>query len=900
MPLAPGTRIGPYEVVAQIGVGGMGEVYRATDTGLHRDVAIKVLPDEFAQDVERLARFEREAKTLASLSHPGIATIHGLERTDGSRALVMEFIDGPTLAERIAEGPLPVDEALAITRQIADALEVAHEQGIVHRDLKPANIKLRPDGVVKVLDFGLAKIVEPVGVVSGRSMSPTITSPAMTQAGVILGTAAYMSPEQAKGRAADKRSDVWSFGCVIYEMLVGKRAFDGEDVSDTLASILRGEPDWSALPPEVPPAIVAVLKRMLEKDRRRRVGDVAAVSFVVSEPQLLAGVSHVRAGGLSPRWIGLALLTAAALLGGGWWAATRFRGAEPEPKIVTRLVVPLRAEEQRLNPSSGAIALSPTGRHLAFVADGRLYLRALDGLESVPIRGTESNATSAGRTTRPQFSPDGEWLAFVKEGEIRKVRVSGGPVVTIGAVSFTNFSWEPDGTIVFSTDSTLSRMPEAGGAAQMLFEGVNGRIQSFQMLAERNSVLYTLMPVGTINPAATRIIVRSLQDGRETVVASGGIEARYVSTGHLVYFADGSLLTVRFDLDQLKVTGTPEPVADRVLTGAVPGIPVAAVQMSISRAGMLAYGRGDPRVSNARSLVWVDRQGREEPLAFPPQPYVYPRLSPDQRLIGVTIRQQIRNDIYVLDPARKTSRPFAADPADERYSAWTTDGKRLYFGSQRNDEPAVWWQAADGSGTPQRLIGFPRTRFSNFLPTSISPDGALAIVTATTAAGADLWTVSLSGSPEAKPLLNGPAAERSGEISPDGRWLAYEAIENGQVNVLVRPFPNVNDGLWRVSNDASSQPLWARSGQELFFLDAFNLITSVGVEPGASAFTPGVAVKVLERAYASSIPTYIGPQYDVSNDGKRFLVMKDAGISSQTDAPAIVIVQNWFEELRRR
>src|SRR5687768_14684718 len=607
MPIGPGTRLGPYEVTALIGEGGMGKVWRAQHTALKRDDALKVLPDAVASDPERLARFQREAQVLASLNHPNIAHVYGLERTESGHALVMELVEGPTLADRIAQGPIPVDEALPYARQIAEALEAAHEQGIVHRDLKPANIKLRPDGVVKVLDFGLAKVVEPAGVVSGRSMSPTITSPAMTQAGVILGTAAYMSPEQAKGRGADKRSDVWALGCVIYEMLTGKRAFDGEDISDTLASILRGEPDWSALPPQVPPAITALLKRMLEKDRRRRVADVAAVSFLVTEPQLLAGVSHVRAGGLTPIWIGLALLATTAL-GGGWWAATRFRGAEPEPKIVTRLVVPLGAEEQRLSPGSNAIALSPTGRHLAFVASGRLYLRALDGLESVPIRGTESNATAVGTTTRPQFSPDGEWLAFVKDGEIRKVRVSGGPVVPIGAVPLINFSWEPDGTIVFSTESGLSRMPEAGGAAQVLFEGVNGRIQSFQMLPERNSVLYTLRPVGTINPAQTRIIVRSLQDGRETVVASGGIEARYLPTGHLAYFADGSLLTMRFDLDQLKVTGTPEPVADRVLTGAVPGIPVAAVQMSISRAGMLAYGRGDPRVSNTRSLVWVDRQ----------------------------------------------------------------------------------------------------------------------------------------------------------------------------------------------------------------------------------------------------------------------------------------------------
>ena len=899
MPLVPGTRVGPYEVVAQIGVGGMGEVYRAKDTGLNRDVAIKVLPDEFSQDADRLARFEREAKTLASLSHPGIAIIHGLERTDGSRALVMEFIDGPTLADRLAEGPLPVDEALTITRQIADALETAHEQGIIHRDLKPANIKLRSDGVVKVLDFGLAKIVEPAAAVSGRSLSPTITSPAMTQAGVILGTAAYMAPEQAKGRGADKRSDVWSFGCVIYELLTGKRAFDGEDISDTLASILRGEPDWAALPNDVPPAVRALLQRMLEKDRRRRLSDVAVVSYVLSEPRML---SHDAGRGdvairRSPAWIAAGLLIGAALASGGWWAASRSRPTDP--KIVTRLVVPLRAEEQRLSPGASAIALSPRGTHLAFVADGRLYIRALDALESIPIRGTESIVAAPGATTRPQFSPDGEWVAFLKEGELRKVRVGGGPVVNIAAVRLTNFSWEPDGTIVFSTTSGLSRMPDAGGDAQVIFDGVKGRIQSFQMLPDRKHVLYTLAPSGTIDPARSQIIVRGLADGSETVVATGGVEARYVPTGHLVYYADESLLAVRFDIDQLKVTGTPEPFADRVLTGSVPGIPVAAVQMAISPTGMLAYGRGDARVSNARVLAWVNRQGHEEPLPFPAQSYVYPRLAPDQQSIGVTIRQQVSGDIYILDLARKTVRPFSTDAADERYSVWPPDGKRLYFGSQRNDEAGLWFQAADGSGAPQRLIGFPRTRLQNFVPTSISPDGALAVVTATTVTGADMWTLPLDGSAEAKPLLNTSAGERNGEISPDGRWLAYEAVDNGQVNVFVRPFPNINDGLWRIT-DAGSQPLWSRSGTELFYVDASNIITSVAVERGTTAFTAGAHVKVLPQPYVSSLPTYAGRQYDVSADGTRFLVMKDAGISNHADAPNITIVQNWFEELRRR
>jgi len=451
MPLTPGTLVGPYEILGQVGVGGMGEVYRARDTGLHRDVAIKVLPDEFAQDAERLARFEREARTLASLNHPNIATIHGLERTGSARALVMEFVDGPTLADRIAEGPLPVDEALAIVRQVADALETAHDQGIVHRDLKPANIKLRPDGTVKVLDFGLAKTIEPSGAATGRSMSPTITTPAMTQAGTILGTAAYMSPEQAKGRGVDKRSDVWALGCVLYELLTGRQAFDGEDVSETLASILRSEPDWNALPENVPPAVVALLRRMLEKDRRQRVADVAAVTFVLSEPPLVNARGAV-ASRMSPIIVGIAALGALALGGLSYVAGGRLSVDANRP--VTRLTIPLR-DDQTLSAGASGLAISPDGRYIAYTAGRQIYLRALDRLEAVVVQGSESNVSGPTGIRRPRFSPDSKWLAFEKDNEIRKVAVAGGPPVTlVQAPGLYSFVWADDGSLIYQAGQT--------------------------------------------------------------------------------------------------------------------------------------------------------------------------------------------------------------------------------------------------------------------------------------------------------------------------------------------------------------------------------------------------------------------------------------------------------------
>jgi serine/threonine-protein kinase len=804
--LAAGSRVGPYEIVAQIGVGGMGEVYRAIDTGLHRDVAIKVLPEAVARDAEMLARFEREARTLASLSHPGIAVIHGLEQTGGTRALVMEFIEGPTLADRIGEGAVAIDEALTIVRQIADALEAAHDQGIVHRDLKPANVKVRPDGTVKVLDFGLAKTLQPAAAVG--STSPTITSPVMTLAGTILGTPAYMSPEQAKGRSADKRSDVWALGCVAYELLTARRAFDGEHTTEVLASILRGEPDWNALPRDLPPAVLALLKRMLEKDRRRRVADVAAVLFVLSEPQLTG--SHPAASRrATPMWMAAAGLGVMTIAGVAWWGGGRSRAVEPRP--VTRLTIPLIGGQQALSAASTALAISPDGKYVALNANGRLYLRALDRLDVVAVPGTESNITASGVTRRPTFSPDSKWLGFWKDGEIRKVAVAGGPPVTITSVPrVTNLAWEPDGFIVFLTPDGLFRVPEAGGPVVPLVESVQGRVQSFQMLSG-NRVLLTRFPAGTIDAAQAEIVVRSVADRRENVVMKGGVEARYVPTGHLLYFSGGSLLTIRFDLDTLALSGVPEPVADRVVSGSAPGFPVASAHVAVSAVGTLAYIRGDDRRSSLRTLTWVDRSGREEPLGFRDEPYVYPRLSPHDRFIGVTMRREVRSDIWLLDIGRTTARPLTTDPTDERYSIWTPDEERVAFGSVRGDDAATWWLPVDGSRAPVRVAGVPFSRFTNFIPTTMTPQGDQLVVTAGGPNATDLWLVPLNGG-EPRPLLQTPAIERNAEISPNGKWLAYELFENGEANVIVRPFPNVNDGYWRVSTGGGSQPLCSRDG----------------------------------------------------------------------------------------
>ena len=907
--VTPGTRLGPYEIVAQIGVGGMGEVYRATDTNLARQVAIKVLPASVAADPDRLARFDREAKTLAALNHPNIAAIYGLENSSGITALVMELVEGPTLADRIAQGAIPIDEAVPIARQIAEALEAAHEQGIIHRDLKPANIKVRSDGTVKVLDFGLAKAIEPVGAISpGVTQSPTITTPAMTQAGLILGTAAYMSPEQAKGQPADKRSDVWAFGCVLYEMLTAKRAFDGEDVSDTLAAILRSEPAWGALPDDLPPAIVELIQRSLAKDRRRRIADVAAALFVLTAPSQASRVTRTERANAVTRHpiaaIAAALVATVGIAAAGWWMGAR--SGPVEPKLVARFGVPLRGDEQFSNLGSNLIALSPDGKYLAYIANRRLNVHPLDRLESIPIRGTEFATNSVATIRSPFFSPNGQWIGFSQEGQIKKVSINGGaPVPIVPTVNASAYAWEDDGTILFAQGDNILRVPEAGGKPEVIVAGVKGRVQSLQLLPGKRTILLTVFPEGTAN-AEAEIVVRSLDTGQQQTLIRGGIAARYVPTGHLVYFSAGTLLAVPFDLRALALSGAPVPVAEDVASADVPGRAAANAHIAISPSGTLGYVAGSFNASVPRTLVWVDRLGKEESLGVPERPYVYPRLSPDGSRIAVTINDQ-EQDIWIWDAGRKTLRRFTIDPAEERYSAWTPDGKRIAFGSHRGGEAGMWWQAADGTGTPERLGGFPFNRYGNLQPTTISPDGTRLVATAT-GRSPNLWILTLDGDPQPTPLLQAGssprdignyATERNAEISPDGHWIAYESVEAAQVDVYVRPFPDVTGGKWPVSTNGGSQPLWARSGKELFFIDGSGALTGVRVE-GQSSFTIGTPAKILDSSYVWSVPTYAGRMYNISPDGQRFLMLKQGSLPDGTSVPrSITVVQNWFEELKR-
>jgi serine/threonine-protein kinase len=909
MTFDPGTRLGAYDIVALIGTGGMGEVYRARDTKLQRDVAIKVLPQQFAFDADRLARFQREAQLLASLNDPNIAAIYGLEEVDGVSALVLELVEGPTLADRIAHGPIPINEGLPIARQIAEALRAAHEHGIIHRDLKPANVKLRPDGTVKVLDFGLAKAFDAVPSTIDASQSPTITSPAMTAVGVILGTAAYMSPEQAKAGQADKRSDVWAFGAVFYEMLSGRRAYKGEDVIDTLAMVLKGEPEWNALPHELSPLILTLLRRCLEKDRRRRIAELSTVLFVLDEAARTPAAADRHAASVKRRPILplLGAVAAAVITGYSTWL---LKPAANPSLPLARFTITLPADQQFSNAGRQLVALSPDGTHLAYVANGRLYLRAMDQLEAVAIRGTEGTAepTSAGRN--PFFSPDGRWIGFWHAGQLKKVSIAGGvPVPLCVAQPPFGASWTTNNTIFYGQGlEGIWRVSGDGGTPENVIKMDSGQIaHGPQVLPDGRTILFTLL--NQYNRDAAQIVVQSLDTGIRRVVVENGMEARYVSTGHLVYALGNTLVGVPFNATTLAVTGQPVELVEAVARArdTAFGSPAAAggaVHFALSADGALAYvpmdalaGVTQPR----HTLVWVDRAGRETPLAAPVRSYIYPRLSPDGTRVALDIRD-LENDIWIWNLARETLMRLTFGPALEFYAIWTPDAASVIFSSgalgRTSESRSIYRQAADGTGTAEQLLPRPA------LPLAVTPDGRSLIFgqaqQQTVNAAGDVMLTPLQGEHRQQPLVQTPYDELNAEPSPDGRWLAYESNESGRYEVYVRPFPNVMAGRWQVSTNGGTRPLWARNGEELFYESAGALMR-VPVTLG-STFAPGTPTKLFDAPYFFG-PTVVGRgrTYDVSADGRRFLMIKEANAA---DAPApaarLVLVQHWFDELKQR
>jgi serine/threonine-protein kinase len=702
MAIGPGSRLGPYEVTALIGEGGMGKVWRAHHTGLERDDALKVLPDAFASDPDRLARFQREAKVLASLNHPNIAHVHGLEHADGVQALVMELVEGPTLADRIAQGPIPVDEALPIAKQIAEALEAAHEQGIIHRDLKPANIQVRPDGTVKVLDFGLAKALEPMTVEGAdATASPTITSPAMmTGVGVLLGTAAYMSPEQAKGRPADKRSDLWAFGCVLYEMFAGTRPFGGEDVSDVLAEVIKGTVAWDALPSATPFSIRRLLRRCLSKDRRSRLSDAGTARLEIEEGiaelETLASpsppIEAARSG-----WQQVWPIAAAALGGAVAVASVVWVMAIGAPREAAQRLLPVKVTSDlgtsaSLTPNVGGnLALSPDGSTLAFIGNlnpdvvtspSLLFVRRLDELAATALAGTDG-------ASAPFFSPDGQWIAFFAEGKLRKVATSGGAVVTLcDARVGRGGSWTSDGSaIVFQpaasggqgSNGLAFRVAAAGGQPEPVTSRLEGELVHRwpQVLPGDRGVLYTANSTVGSNSDAN-LVVQPLPTGEPKVVHRGGYFGRYLASGHLVYFRDATLFAAPFDLDRLELTGRPVPVVEDIMSNLASG----GGQLAVSDSGTLVYLPGEAAAgANLAPVQWMDRSGKRTPLRSVPAIWGDPRFSPDGRQLALTVADGRQVDLWVYEWDRDILTRLTADGMTHVSPVWTADGSRIVFGS---------------------------------------------------------------------------------------------------------------------------------------------------------------------------------------------------------------------------
>ena len=905
MSLQIGQQFGSYEIRSLLGKGGMGEVYRARDTKLKRDVAIKILPDEFSRDADRVNRFQREAELLASLNHPNIAAIYDLQETNGSRYLVLELVEGETLADRIARGPIPVEEALDIATHICEALEAAHEKGVIHRDLKPANVKTTPESKVKVLDFGLAKGMEPVGTTPSASQSPTITSPAMTQAGIILGTAAYMSPEQAKGRDADKRSDVWSFGCVLYEMLTGKRAFDGEDVSDTLAAVLRGDPHWAALPRETPPSIVTLLKRCLERDRQRRIGDIAAAQFVLSEQ-----VSPVEAVQPKRPRRNAVLLAATALiaviLGGvGAWIL--------KPNIVTtpplvRFNFSLGEGEQFTGTSRQVVTISPDGTEMVYAANNRLYRKSIHELESHVIPGTEAFGGN-GTLSNPAFSPDGRSIVFhtSSDGTLKRIPLAGGSAATIvRSPNPTGMSWVERGIVLGrGSEGVVLVSPNSGSSEQLVKVESDELAYGPQILPGGDAVLFTLAKGLNSNRWDTaQIVVQSVKTQERKIIIEGGGDGRYLPSGHLLYAASGSLFAVGFDPATRMVSGERVPILAGVRRSV--GFTTATAQFSVSNTGTLVYIPGPvDATATLRTLVVSDRMGATTSLKLPPHNYVHPRVSPDgtRLAVGIDDGQEANIWIYDLDETKAIRRLTLK--GRNRYPVWSGDGLRIAFQSEREGDRGIFSQRADGVGEAERLTT--ALQGASHVPESWSRDGKHLLFTEQKELSYILHSLSIDTKTSA-PFGNVKSAEPPGAtFSPDGRWIAYASSERAggglspNRGIFVQPFP-ATVAIYQVPKvRLDYHPVWTPDGKTLLYVPASpqSFVTvSVNTQPSITFGSPIALPQVVPR------PSLISSDvrgYDILPDGRILAVIPafDQDAAGGALRPEIRVVLNWFGELKR-
>jgi serine/threonine-protein kinase len=901
--LAKGTTVaGKYRIIEEIGRGGMGVVYKAEDTTLARRVAIKVLPEIFTDDQERLARFEREAKLLASLNHPNIATIFGLEETDGKRFIVMELVEGETLAERISRRPLPLEETLKVCLQIAEGVEAAHEKGIIHRDLKPSNVKLLPDDKVKILDFGLAKAFYEGRATTDLSKSPTITEQ-MTEPGVILGTVAYMSPEQSKGKAVDKRTDIWAFGCVLYECLTGKRAFSGDTVTETIAAILRGEPDLNSLPADTPGSVRAVLRRCLQKDINRRLRDIGDARTELETPTIYSSeavVSSRRSSSIRLVAVAVVMLLAGILIG---LALLRYFRPIASPSIVTSTIKVepghwldgMRRVTEMQRPSRTAMAISSDGRFIVYSAieenpgpqaKARLYLRRMDQSEAKLIPGTEGGIN-------PFLSPDNQWVGFWADQKLKKIPVEGGVATALcGASMIYGVNWGHDNTIVFSDweDVGLSRVSADGGKPETLTkldpkrEEYSHRLPSW--LPNGKAVLFTVLRHGWDSQpwlALFRLDTREWQ-----VLLQDAADARYVPTGHLVFLRQGTLMAVRFDLARLKVIGQPVALVENVMQAFSTNTDfnTGAGQFGISDAGWLIYAAGGIVPDQKNSLVWVDQKGIEQPVTAKQSSYFVPRLSPDgERIAYATAGREWQ--VWVYDLVRGTLSRLTGE-GRASYPIWSRDGKRILFSWHKSLAENLFWQPYDGSSPMERLT---KSEY-NQNPGSWSSDGKTVTLVEYPDTGYDIAVLDVR-SGRVTPFLNSKFHEIDPEFSPDGRWIAYSSNESKRLEVYVRPF--AGQGMkQQVSSDGGGEPLWAINGKQLFYRRQDQVwVVDVQTDGGFAASKPRLLFE--KPGYLLGL---LIRGYDLSIDGQRFLMVKSEQ-RKPTPVTEMILVQNWFEELKR-
>ena len=890
-PLSPGSRIGAYEILSVLGAGGMGEVYRARDIKLQRDVALKVLPPSVADDPSRLARFRREAQVLASLNHPHIGAIFGVEDSDRV-ALVLELVDGVTVEDRIARGPLPWKEAVALAIQIADGLEAAHERGIVHRDLKPANVKISSSGRAKVLDFGLAKPANDTAFADDSSGEPTVlaVTRAITREGMVVGTIGYMSPEQARGQAIDKRADVWAFGCVLFEMLSGRAPFAGNTPTDTLAAIVEREPIWRDVPPTVPGAVVDVLRRCLTKDPRRRFHDLADVRIQLEDALIAPAATATRQD--SALWLRLAVAMLAlvavtvVITGAVVRRMSKAAGsevAESSARLARLTIVPDQpfADPQRScggDCEEGLLAISPNGRQVVYAGTSssgqQLYVRPIDRFESRALAGTE-NAIG------PAFSPDGRMIAFIADRTLKTIALDGGsPVVVSEGVEGNGISWGSDGHIYFAggRGQGIWRVPVSGGPG----EAVTSIDTEFQhrfpeLLPDGTTLLFSALT----NISDEKISVISLTTGQRRTLVDG-IAPHYMPSGHLVYVLSNRLMAVRFDPKRLEIQGTPVVMVDDV-EQTIWGEP----QVAASPSGLLAYLKASGR-PHGSTLVWVTPQGQETPTGASGRPFVQPHISPDGRTVAVALRGAL-TDVWMFDLIRETWTRMTSD-GHSANPLWTPDGKRLTFSAGKNGPTSILGKAPDNSEPDVTLVAADRPS----VPLSWSPDGrTLAFVRVDAQSATDIWTLNVEEKSGGRPFLQTKSREGAPAFSPDGRWIAYASDESGRNEIYVRPFPGPGQ-TWTISKEGGNEPVWPRRSDKLFYRNG-DAVMAVDVRT-APEFSAGRPRRLFEGPYERTIALW--PNYDVTADGQRLLMVKTEQASS---APThIDLVQDWLEELKQR